>query len=270
MGSGRWFRCLKGAKEDKTNRGKVHSERSNGTKPRESTAPFTALIGSSSARTGMPIEEVAAVIIQKAIRAFMARKRIYRLKSADRFNSLIRGHTIKNQTSVALSVMHSWCDIQSQIRARRLYMVTEGRLQQKRLENRLKLEAKLQELEVEWCGGSETMDEILARIQQREEAAVKRERAMAYAFSHQWRANATHYLGQASFGLGKENWGWSWKERWISARPWEVRVQSQDIKPKKCLTKPTSKPDKITTPKQVSANGKEAADLKKGVSSSFG
>lgn len=40
-------------------------------------------------------------------------------------------------------------------------------------------------MQVEWCGGSDTMEEILARIQQREEAAVKRERAMAYAFSHQ-------------------------------------------------------------------------------------
>ena len=29
------------------------------------------------------------------------------------------------------------------------------------------------------------MDEILGRIYQREEAALKRERAMAYAFSHQ-------------------------------------------------------------------------------------
>jgi hypothetical protein len=29
------------------------------------------------------------------------------------------------------------------------------------------------------------MDDILARIQQREEAAMKRERAMAYAFNHQ-------------------------------------------------------------------------------------
>lgn len=92
---------------------------------------------------------------------------------------------MRNQTSTALSVMHSWSDIQSQIRARRLYMVIQGRLQHKRLENRVKLEVKLQELDVEWCGGSETMEEILARIQQREEATVKRERAMAYAFSHQ-------------------------------------------------------------------------------------
>ena len=37
----------------------------------------------------------------------------------------------------------------------------------------------------EWCGGSDTMEEIVSRIHQREEAAFKRERAMAYAFSHQ-------------------------------------------------------------------------------------
>lgn len=96
---------------------------------------------------------------------------------------------MRNQTSIALNVMHSWCDIQSQIRARRIYMVTQGRLQNKRLENRLKLEIKLHEIEVEWCGGSETMEEILARIQHREEATVKRERAMAYAFSHQVNEN---------------------------------------------------------------------------------
>ncbi|KAF2303246.1 hypothetical protein GH714_015791 [Hevea brasiliensis] len=65
-------------------------------------------------------------------------------------------------------------------------MVMEGRLRQKKLQNQLKLEAKLHDLEVEWCGGSDTREEILARIHQREEAAVKRERAMAYAFSHQW------------------------------------------------------------------------------------
>lgn len=40
-------------------------------------------------------------------------------------------------------------------------------------------------LQVEWSNGPETMEEVLARIHLREEAAVKRERAMAYAFSHQ-------------------------------------------------------------------------------------
>lgn len=38
---------------------------------------------------------------------------------------------------------------------------------------------------MEWSGGPENMEEILNRIQQREAAAAKRERTMAYAFSHQ-------------------------------------------------------------------------------------
>ncbi|KAG5405788.1 hypothetical protein IGI04_011907 [Brassica rapa subsp. trilocularis] len=47
------------------------------------------------------------------------------------------------------------------------------------------------------------MEEILVRIQHREEATVKREQQwLIYDFSrHKWRANATHYLGQAYFNL---------------------------------------------------------------------
>ncbi|CAK7350088.1 unnamed protein product [Dovyalis caffra] len=111
---------------------------------------------------------------------------------------------------------------------------------------------------VEWCGGSDTMEEILARIQQREEAAVKRERAMAYAFSHQWRANPTQYLGQAYYNLGKENWGWSWKERWIAARPWEIRAHAEPNTLKKVHSRQESKTE-IKMPlstKPALSNGK--------------
>lgn len=47
------------------------------------------------------------------------------------------------------------------------------------------LSSSLNGLQVEWCGGADSMDGILSRIHDREEAAVKRERALAYAFSHQ-------------------------------------------------------------------------------------
>ncbi|VVA97680.1 unnamed protein product [Arabis nemorensis] len=247
MGTGWLLRsiiCLKGTKQNKSNQGNVHSETSNRVKPIESSSASTTLT-----------QEIAVIRIQKAFRAHKARKRLSSLKCAKRFNSLIQSHTVRNQTSTALNVMHSWCDIQSQIRARRLYMVTQGRLHHKRLENRLKLEIKLQEVEVEWCGGSETMEEILARIQQREEATVKRERALAYAFSHQWRANATQYLGQASFNLDKENWGWSWKERWISARPWEIRAQCQVTKPIKPATKSEKLSPNVITKKPCAKPG---------------
>ena len=65
-----------------------------------------------------------------------------------RFQGFIQDQTVREQASTALNYIHSWSRIQDEIRARRLHMVTEGRIRQKKLENQLKLEAKLHELEV--------------------------------------------------------------------------------------------------------------------------
>ncbi|WVZ01031.1 hypothetical protein V8G54_027100 [Vigna mungo] len=179
------------------------------------------------------MDDVAATRIQNAFRSFMARRTLHHLRGAVKFEALIQDHLAREQTATALNYIHSWSRIQEQIRARRICMITEARIKKKKLESQLKLEAKIQELEVEWCSGSETMEEILCRLHQREEAAIKRERAMAYAFSHQWRPNCSQYFGQASYSLGKESWGWSWTERWVAARPWEVQVRVQPSKTKK-------------------------------------
>lgn len=79
---------------------------------------------------------------------FQAKKTKRRLKGAVRFNVLIHGNDTQKQASSTLSCIHAWSYIQSEIRARRHHMVTEGRLKQKKIENQLKLEAKLHELEV--------------------------------------------------------------------------------------------------------------------------
>nr|GMC46365.1 protein IQ-DOMAIN 1-like isoform X1 [Ipomoea batatas] len=184
-------------------------------------------------------EDIAATRIQAAFRGYMARKALRRLRGTMRFRGiLIDGCYYNQQVSATLKHIHSWSRIQSEMKARRLSMVTEGRLKQKKIQSELKLQAKLHELEVDWSGGSETMEEVLQRIQQREEAAIKRERAMAYAFSHQathfqWRASSSHYFGQAYYDLGKDSWGWSWTERWIAVRPWETRVQAKPVNSKK-------------------------------------
>lgn len=114
-----------------------------------------------------------------------ARKALRCLKGTSRFRSLVEPIALTKQSFSALDKIHFWSKIQSEIRTRRHWMVAEGRIKQKKLENQVKIDSKLHELEVEWCGGPETMDEIVSRIQQREEATNKRERAMAYAFYHQ-------------------------------------------------------------------------------------
>ncbi|KAK9936491.1 hypothetical protein M0R45_013331 [Rubus argutus] len=217
MGSGNWFKAFNNLRKAKFGSSK------------------RVKLGSLD----MPVEDIAAIRIQTAFRAHVARKALRRLKGIVRLQMLTQAYPVRKQATTTLSYLHSWSRIQTDIRTRRLCMVTEGRIKQKKLENQIKLEAKLHDIEVEWSGGSETMDDILSRIYQREEAAVKRERAMAYAFSHQWRANCSQSQGLGSYELGKATWGWSWKERWIAARPWESRVQSPT--PKKLQTKQASK-----------------------------
>ncbi|KAK3010419.1 hypothetical protein RJ639_012312 [Escallonia herrerae] len=272
MGSGDWFKNIissKKVKSDKSKKlkGSATTEKLNGFK-KEHSSQKKSNIFSNGRALDMPVEDVAAIRIQASFRAYMARKNFRHLKGMVRLQTLTQGHSVVKQASTTLSHLHTWSRIQGEIRARRICMVTESRIRQKKLENQLKLEAKLHGLEVEWSSGSETMEEVLARIHQREEASVKRERAMAYAFSHQWRANSNSGLG--AYELGKANWGWSWMERWIAARPWESRALVQSS-PKKTES-PASKTGKniksatlktLNSMKSMSPNGKGTLKARK-------
>lgn len=75
----------------------------------------------------------------------------------------------------------------------------------------------------------------------------------------QWRANSGQNQGPNKSGLSKANWGWSWMERWIAARPWESRVH---ISPKKAQSRQKNKVGKniisptTKVPVTVNPNGK--------------
>ncbi|KAJ0989362.1 hypothetical protein J5N97_007718 [Dioscorea zingiberensis] len=273
MGSGGWFRTIinrKKTKHDKPKQSKGSvSDRPNGLKwKNHSHKGFNSLYRAASSvnpEDGITIKDIAAIRIQTAFRRFKARKTLRSLKGIKRLQVLSQTHPVKKQGTTTLNYIQSWSKIQMEIRARRACMVAEGRIKQKKLDNQLKLEAKLHDLQVEWCGGSDTMEEILTRIQQREEAAVKRERAMAYAFSHQWRANQSQ--GPLVYEVGKGNWGWSWMERWIAARPWESRLPYQSFSPNKAQKKAGgSKVAKNTnsTTRGISSSGKTSASDGKG------
>lgn len=77
-----------------------------------------------------------------------ARKAFRRMKGIIRFQKLTQFQSVKKQSTNTLNHLHSWSMIQTQIRHRRQCMVTDGRLKQKKLENQMKLEAKLHDLEV--------------------------------------------------------------------------------------------------------------------------
>ncbi|XP_061357642.1 protein IQ-DOMAIN 9-like [Gastrolobium bilobum] len=258
MGSGDWFKTIIRLRRSKDGRSKkakgtltpekLSALKSNNYTGKESSG----LANGFRSENLVSVETIAATRIQTAFRAYKARKALRRLKGFTKLKILTQGYSVKKQAGTAITYLHSWSKIQAEIRARRICMVTEDKIRRKKLESQLKLEAKLHDLEVEWSGGFETMEEVLGKIHQREEAAVKRERAMAYAFSHQWRANSSQSQVLGNYEVSKANWGWSWKERWIAARPWESRVSSISINPKKAQNMQSNKvqKDKSTlTPK---------------------
>lgn len=62
--------------------------------------------------------------------------------------TLTLGSSATKQVSTTLGHLHMWSRIQSEIRARRISMATEARIRQNKLENQLKLDSKLNDLEV--------------------------------------------------------------------------------------------------------------------------
>ncbi|KAK3145859.1 hypothetical protein QOZ80_3BG0258440 [Eleusine coracana subsp. coracana] len=68
-----------------------------------------------------------------------------------------------------------------------------------------------------------SVEDIQAKLFKRQEAAAKRERAMAYALTHQWQASSRQQRSITAFEPDKSSWGWNWLERWMAVRPWESR-----------------------------------------------
>ncbi|KAK7400650.1 hypothetical protein VNO78_11889 [Psophocarpus tetragonolobus] len=257
MGSGDWFKTIINSRKSKEGRlrkvkGSLTSTRlivlqTKNYRGKKSKDLANGFKSENIDSDGVSVETIAATMIQTAFRAYKARKYLRRLRGLTKLKILTQGSSVQKQANTTITHLHSWSKIQAEIRARRICMVTEDRIRRKIVHSQLKLESKIHDLEVEWCGGSETMEKILARLHLREEAAVKRERTMAYAFSHQWRANSSQGLG--NYELCKANWNWSWKDRWIAARPWESRVSSVTISPKKDQNR---KPNKVKKDKNSS------------------
>ncbi|KAG0578162.1 hypothetical protein KC19_4G002600 [Ceratodon purpureus] len=159
-------------------------------------------------------EEQAAIQIQRAFRNHLALKGLVRLQA------LVRGHTVRRQAATTLRAMEALVRVQARVRARRVRMSEEGQaVQQQILQRRLAL-TRPKPSEGSWITGQDSKE----KMQIREEAARKRERAMAYAFSQQLkRSTPKKNMLFIDSEPDQSHWGWSWMDRWMAARPWENR-----------------------------------------------
>ncbi|XP_065869547.1 protein IQ-DOMAIN 3-like [Euphorbia lathyris] len=169
-------------------------------------------------------EELAAIRIQTAFRGYLARRALRALRGLVRLKTLIQGQSVKRQAANTLRAMQTLARVQSQIRARRIRMSEENQALQRQLQQ--KREKELDKLRADtgenWNDSSQSKEQIEAKMMHRQEAAMRRERALAYAFSHQqtWK-NSSKSSIPTFMDPNNPQWGWSWLERWMAARPWE-------------------------------------------------
>ncbi|KAA8516523.1 hypothetical protein F0562_016971 [Nyssa sinensis] len=178
--------------------------------------------------TGKSEEEVAAIRIQTAFRGHLARRALQALRGFVRLKLLAEGPTVKRQTANTLRCMQTLARVQSQIHSRRLRMSEENQALQRQLLQKRAKELESLQMGDEWDDSLQSKEKIEANLLSKYEAAMKRERALAYSLSHQqnWKKSARS-ANLLFMDPNNPHWGWSWLERWMAARPWETRSMTE-------------------------------------------
>ncbi|KAK8494983.1 hypothetical protein V6N13_008895 [Hibiscus sabdariffa] len=170
---------------------------------------------------------VSATKIQAAFRGYMARRNFRALKGLVRLQGVVRGHNVKRQTITAMKYMQLLVRVQSQIQSRRIQMLENQARRQAQLKNDKEAESAYGKWTFNhasesgneyWDDSVLSKEEIEARMQRKVEAVIKRERAMAYAYSHQlWKdTTKSPYTGLSDIRSGGFPWWWNWLERQVS------------------------------------------------------
>ncbi|XP_072996333.1 protein IQ-DOMAIN 2-like [Typha latifolia] len=194
----------------------------------QAAAEFVQL--TAAARSpGKSSEEIAAIKIQTAFRGYQARRALRALRGLFRLKSLVDGNSVRRQTTNTLHCMQSLARVQSQIRSRRIRMSEENQSLQRQLQLKREKEIEKSKIGENWDDSLQSKEQIEASLHNKHEATIRRERALAYAFSHQWKSSSRTVTPMFTDPHNPQ-WGWSWSDRWMAARPWESNTTTEKEK----------------------------------------
>ncbi|XP_076888912.1 protein IQ-DOMAIN 2-like [Bidens hawaiensis] len=183
-------------------------------------------------------EEVAAIKIQTVFRGYMARRALWGLRGFVRLKTVVEGPCVKLQTVNTLKSIQTLSHLQSQISSRRSRMAEENQAIRKQL-LRAKETANMENGD-EWDDRVQSKEEIEAKLLSKYDATMRRERALAYSFSHQqqWKKSAgTAGTNMLFMNPTNPQWGWSWSERYKDHGTDHVSVKSGTDNGKSEITK---------------------------------
>lgn len=170
-------------------------------------------------------QEVAAIKIQTAFRGYLARSALKALKGLVKLQALIRGQAVRRQTTNTLKGLQSLMKIQSQACASRVRALVDWQVHDcKDITHRKTKNSEVTKTAIQQYSGRKwessilSQEEMIALLNTRREAAIKRERAMEYASSYQDRKRPTTPVS-VELDPDVEDRQWSWLDEWVGAQP---------------------------------------------------
>ncbi|GLJ47024.1 hypothetical protein SUGI_0992810 [Cryptomeria japonica] len=214
------------------------------------------------------IEENAAIVIQAAFRGFLGRRAFRAIKASLRFQDLAEGQIVKQQKIMDSRSMQALIKVQAHVRARQVQMSEEGQAVQQHIQQKRQLHIYGAKSQEDWDHSLATLDELQAKLQNKQDAAIRREKALAYASLQQLRICGQRKNQQV---VGPDcvhpdqhhHLGWTWLERWMATRPSDNTELEKDIKKNHHNNYlDDNKPDTLTAPQygKIKRNKKKTID----------
>nr|GMD38703.1 protein IQ-DOMAIN 1-like [Ipomoea batatas] len=153
----------------------------------------------------------AAIRIQTAFRGFLARRALRALRAVVRIQAIFRGRQVRNQAAVTLRCMQALVRVQARVRAQSA---------QTPLQSTKTQVDPIKQAENGWRDSPGSVEEVRSKLQMKQEGAVKRERAIAYANSQLKPRTSKRVTPNM---VDKSHGDFNWLDRWVATKPWESR-----------------------------------------------